>query len=215
MKSIHATVEAVVDASPMLRFGLGHGLLNLTQVARFIQPAVEAQARKSARIPAIVMGLSRIQQQLSGADVEEAAFRIDRMSVQAHLCALTLVKSPETHQQLSRLISRLMGREAYVTFTEGATEITAIIDESEVDAAASVLTTPPRRIDRRLAGIGIQIGSNDLTRPGLLYAILQQIALQGVSVVEVASTTSEFNVYLKESDVRLAFDSLYRRFVRR
>jgi hypothetical protein len=46
----------------------------------------------------------------------------------------------------------------------------------------------------------------------VLYRILQALALQGVNLAEVASTTTEFHVYLAEDDVMLALDSLYGAF---
>ncbi len=46
----------------------------------------------------------------------------------------------------------------------------------------------------------------------MLYRILQALALQGVNLAEVASTTTEFHAYLAEDDVMLALDSLYGAF---
>jgi len=39
--------------------------------------------------------------------------------------------------------------------------------------------------------------------------------LQGVNVIEIASTSTELIVYINESDVRIAFDTLLRAFVER
>jgi hypothetical protein len=36
-----------------------------------------------------------------------------------------------------------------------------------------------------------------------------------VNIVEIASTSNELIIYLEERDVELAFDTLYRQFVRR
>ncbi|MCP4606727.1 MAG: hypothetical protein GY847_40500, partial [Proteobacteria bacterium] len=45
--------------------------------------------------------------------------------------------------------------------------------------------------------------------------LIQQVALQNINVIEVASTATEFNVYVRSKDVRLAFDSIYQRFSKR
>ena len=216
MRSISSVVTVIVDANPTLQFGLYHGLLNLTQVARFIRPQVEARLGKPVKVPAILMGLSRLQKELQQS-VEPAAsgFEIERMSVQSGLCAITLPKSLETHAALDRLFARTQTMRGYITVTEGTGEITAIMDQELLEDAGSILRSAPKRVVRDLAGLGIQISERFTGRPGFLYTILQQVALQGISVVEVTSTTSEFNVYLAQDDVRLAFDSIYNRFRRR
>jgi aspartokinase len=43
--------------------------------------------------------------------------------------------------------------------------------------------------------------------------VLQQVAVQGINVVEIASTATELILYLDQKDVRLAFDTLYQRFM--
>ena len=56
------------------------------------------------------------------------------------------------------------------------------------------------------------MSEENLAAPGVLYQLLQALALQGVNLAEVASTTTEFHVYLAENDVMLALDSLYGAF---
>ncbi len=216
MTSISTLAARLVAENPSLNFGLHHGLLNLTQTAHFLLPLVQARAGKPVRASAILMALSRLQRQVRRSEVSAAIeFQIDRMSIQSGLCALTLPKSVETHRALGKLFGKVQSTGGYMTLTEGTAEMTVIMDEDFLSDAASALRASPTRIVQRLAGLGIRINEGYIGKPGLLYAILQQIALQGLSVVEVTSTTSEFNVYLNDEDARLAFDSIYNRFGKR
>lgn len=216
MPSIATFSALLVAENPSLNFGLHHGLLNLTQTARFLRPLVEARTGKPVQESAILMALSRLQRQVRDSEVSAAVeFQIDRMSIQSGLCALTLAKSVDTHRALGRLFSKVQSSGGYMTLTEGTAEMTVIMDEDFLSDAASALRASPTRVVRSLAGLGIRINEGYIGKPGLLYAILQQIALQGLSVVEVTSTTSEFNVYLNDEDARLAFDSIYNRFGKR
>lgn len=217
MASITSVTADLVEQNPSLHFGLHHGLLNLTQVAHFVHPLIEARSGKPVRPSAILMALSRLQKRVreTSEPVPRSAFQIDRISIQTGLCTMTLPKSVETHQALGKLFDRVQAAKGYMTLTEGTGEITVIMDQDLLDVAAVALKASPARVVRNLAGLGIRINELYIGKPGLLYAVLQQIALQGLSVAEVTSTTSEFNIYLAEDDARLAFDSIYNRFRKR
>lgn len=219
MVKISDAVRAVVDGSPMLQAGLHHRLLNLSQVARFIQPLVEARTHKPATPSAILMGLSRLQRAMEAAptDVDSSdadPFYIDRIGVHTGLCAMTLTKTAEAHRELFGLVGHVQEEGGYLTITEGNTEITALLEARHLPLAGDALTSAPKGVQHHLAGLGVQFHEPYTRKPGLLYRLLQQISLQRINVVEVASTMTEFNIYLHEDDLMLAFDSVYGRFSR-
>jgi len=215
MIRISDAVEALVTGSPAMHFGLHHRLLNLSQVARFIHPLVEARTRKTVNVSAILMSLSRLQKKLKEPPGEgETAFYIDRIHLHAGLCSLTVAKTPASHRAINQLFNRVQEEGGYFTVTEGNTEITAILDNGHWALVGEVLATKPRQVHRDIAGLGIQFKAQYTEEPGLLYQLLQQLALQQISVVEIASTMTEFNIYLHDGDVMLAFESLYKKFVR-
>ena len=215
MPTISDAVRDVVEGSPLLQVGLHHRLLNLSQVARFIRPLVEARARKPAKPSAILMGLSRLQRAAEAdAPPEEEPFYLDRLSVHAGLCALTLTKTSEAHEEVGRLMQRVREEGGYFTVTEGSAEITAILEARHLPFLADVRAAAPKGVQRQLAGLGVQFRAPYVEKPGLLYRLLQRLALQRINVVEVASTMTEFTIYLHEDDLLLAFDSVYGRFSR-
>ena len=220
MATVSDAVRAVVDGSPMLQVGLHHRLLNLSQVARFIRPLVEARVRKPAKASAILMGLSRLQRAMEDASFWDAPpsevgpFYIDRIGVHTGLASVTLTKTSEAHQELSRLMGRVQEEGGYLTVTEGNTEITALLEDRRLPLVQETLSSAPKKVQRHLAGLGVQFHAAYTEKPGLLYHLLQQLSLQQINVVEVTSTLTEFNIYLHEDRLMLAFDSLYHRFSR-
>ncbi len=70
----------------------------------------------------------------------------------------------------------------------------------------------PARIASGIASLSVSLSERNLVMPGVLYRILQALALQGVNLAEVASTTTEFHLYLAEDDVMVALDSLHGAF---
>ncbi|CAM3371745.1 hypothetical protein [Rhodothermus bifroesti] len=215
MRKVSEAVQAIIEANPALQFGLHHRLLNLSQVARFICPLVEARVHKSVQPSAVLMSLSRLQRRWENQQPAlQRRFRVDRINVQGGLCALTLPKQLATLRELAELFGRVQQEGGYLTLTEGVSEVTVILEQRHMALIPQVLHVIPRRVYRNLAGLGVKFQERYLETPGLLYQLLQQLALQNINVVEVASTTTEFNIYLDDRDVQLAFDSIYNRFVR-
>ena len=60
MKTIASQVSEYVKTKPYLSTALSQGIINLTSLARQIQPEIEKALRKPARSGAIVMALKRI-----------------------------------------------------------------------------------------------------------------------------------------------------------
>lgn len=100
----------------------------------------------------------------------------------------------------------------YLTITEGIREITLIIEQAMLEGVHEAVGERPARIARGIASLSVSLSEDNLSAPGVLYRLLQPLALQGVNLAEVASTTTEFHFYLAEDDVMLALESLYGAF---
>ena len=61
MKTIAAKVSEYIKTKPYLSTALSQGIINLTSLARKIQPDIENSIKKPAKSGAIVMALKRIQ----------------------------------------------------------------------------------------------------------------------------------------------------------
>ncbi|HEX9658879.1 MAG TPA: hypothetical protein VGA18_01205, partial [Rhodothermales bacterium] len=99
------------------------------------------------------------------------------------------------------------------TLTEGTAEITIIVDRSYMSFVLEIVTVKPAGRHDHISGLGVRFDKRYAETSGLIYEILQQLAIQRINVVEIASTRTELNIYLHETDVRRAFDSLYAQFI--
>ena len=215
MITISEAVRDIVEHDPALKSGIAQRLMNLSQVARHLHAVVEARTHKPVRHGAIAMALSRLQSELPQLDDGPALTLADRITVQRGLAIVTLPNVADAHRGLLELHRRMRPEGRYLTITEGIREITLIVEESLLDEALDAVGATPTRLSRRIASLSVSLTRENLRTPGILYRILQPLALQGVNLVEVASTTTEFHVYLLEGDVMLALDSLYAAFGRR
>ncbi len=215
MLKISDALRELIEENATLHFGFHHRLLNLSQTARFLRPAIEARVKKPARDSAIVMNLSRLQRELDQGPEPLPEFFVDNISVQPGLCALTIAKTPSAYGELNRLFSAIQERNGFITLTQGSGETTIIISVDSLALARRTLSEKPRYEQGGLGSVSVKFNERYLAVKGLLYMLLQQVALQNINVVEVASTATEFTIYMAEGDVELAFESIFRRFARR
>jgi len=77
-----------------------------------------------------------------------------------------------------------------------------------------LLTTIPKFKSPNISGVSIKFNEKYSEIPGLLYYIIQQITLQNINIIEISSTFTELIIYVEKKDTRLAFDTIYNRFMK-
>jgi hypothetical protein len=210
---ISDAIKDIIHNNDQLLFGFHHQLLNLSQVARFIHPLVEARTQKNVRVSAILMNLSRMHQQLTQHKSRpQDKFYIDKINIHTDLCSFTLVKTGPSHRELNRMYSDVQKRHGFMTITEGISEITAIVESDNFDLASKWLTEPIRLVNQNIASVGVKFHEKFIEVPGLLYMILQMVTMQQINIVELASTATEFIIYINQQDIYLAFDAILSKF---
>ena len=215
MRKISEAVETIVGGHPALAFGLHHRLLNLTKLARFLRASVEAQTRKEVSESAVLMSLSRLQRKWSGSRPQKTdSLVLDKVSIVSGLCSVTLAKTQTTHRELNRVFTAVQEQNGFITITEGLREITVIVEEENFARLRKSLSSRPKIVHRNLASVGMTFSERYLSVKGVLHQLLEQIALQNINVLEVASTATEFYIYVEERDVETAFASIFHRFGR-
>lgn len=214
MRKISEAVAGIVLEDPSFRFCFTGRLLNLTQFASFIKPLVEARTKKEVSTSAIVMSLSRLQRSLGAtpAKKRQEAFKIRSIVVREDLVALTVERTRETHRLVNALHTAVSRKGGYITSTESTTEITVVIEKDSLLHAEPLLQTGLVYKNSKISSISIKFDKSYLARPGFLSAVLQELSFQKINVVELASTATEFVIYLERGDVELAFTTLFNRF---
>lgn len=213
MLKVSDAVAGLVRENPLFHFGFHHQLLNLSQMARFLRPLVEARTLKEVQETAIQMALSRMRKDFPPLESLPQSFKLDKINVHAGLCSCTWSKTDSAHRQLNLLHQMVQKDKGFMTLTEGMTEMTAILEEAHYEAALETIAESPRHVYRPIAAVGVKFQDRHLRTSGLIYQLVQQLALQRINLIEVTSTATEFSMYVAEADLQLAFDSLYNRFL--
>ncbi len=216
MRKISEAVETIVEGHPALSFGIHHRLLNLTKLARFLRASVEAQTRKEVSESAVLMSLSRLQRRWTRSRPQKTdSLVLDKVSIVSGLCSVTLAKTQTTHRELNRVFTAVQEQNGFITITEGLRETTVIVEEENFARLRKALSSRPKIIHHQVASVGMTFSERYLSVKGVLHQLLEQIALQNINVLEVASTATEFYIYVEEKDVEIAFASIFHRFGRR
>ena len=211
MKRISDVVFEIITNHPMLNFGMHHRLLNLSQVARFIHSAVEAQTEKNVRESAILMSLSRLQSKLIE-DRPASKLMLDKINIHSGLSFFAVPKTQSAQKELTQLIARIHERGGFITTTQGLNEITTFLDSKQTDLVEETLSEAPTSVNSDIASLEITFLEPVLDIPGTVYQLLEQVALHNINLIGLNTNSSEINMYLKEKDVSTAYNAVYRRF---
>lgn len=216
MQRISESLRELVLANPFLRYGLSERLLNLSQVARFLRPLIAARTNKELQDSGIVMGLSRLQRELEGTITREATeegFQIRNLSIHSDLHIVTFNKTRDIHRALQGIYVKVIDQGGFMTITEGGSEVTVIVEEKSTALLERLAGQTVIHRQEKIASLALKFDDSYLQTPGLLHFIFQQLYFQNINILEIASTRTELIVYLAQPDLRLAFDSIYQRFV--
>jgi hypothetical protein len=212
MRTVADVLEDIVLDSPFLEEGIAEGIINLSALARRLRPRVEAELMKPVSDGALVMALKRMSPELgrrAGPPGGLKAYLRD-LTVRSDLCELTFLRSETLLDRQQQLLTEVRERrDQFVTFTQGVVEVTAIFDSSLLEAAESIFAgeTVLSSLDG-LAAITIRLAPETVHTPGVHYAVLKQLAMRGINMVEVVSTYTELTIILERDHVDRAFSVL-------
>lgn len=214
MTSVNNAIHELFIESPNLQFGMKEGLFNLTQLSDFIRPLLQARLERKISKSAVHMALSRyLRSNPILAKIKPIAFKADSLSVFSALSILTLDHTVENRKAISKIFTRLKQLEGHCSIAQGTREITIAFERQYKELVYQQLVSRPKIYIENVAALTVVFSKEYLNAPGFFYQTLQQVTLQGVNIIEISSTSTELIMYLSEKDVRLAFDTLYYKFI--
>jgi len=212
MNRISDALESIVSNNPLLQFGITHQLFNLSQLSKYLNPQIVARTKKEVKDSALLMALSRYQRSEQKKRKGSEAFVVKKLSVNSGLAIATFSKTPEIHRAINEFYRKVQSAQGFFTLSEGVTQITAIFDAEHLALRKKLIREKAIREYSDVGSLSVRFDDRYLETPGFLYLVLQQLYLQNLNILELTSTATELILFLKEEDVRLAFDTLYQRF---
>ncbi|HBS88794.1 MAG: hypothetical protein A2W91_04030 [Bacteroidetes bacterium GWF2_38_335] len=213
MITISQAVETTVLKKPFLAEAVSEGIINLSALARQIQPDVEKMLHKEVNFQAIVVALNRM------APVFEISFsrKLEKMSkdigeivLRSNLADFTFLNSAALVKKQMKLWGKVSKRDdVFYTVSRGVFETTFVVSNSLSDILLNIFEeeTLISHLEN-LSSVTIKLPPDNGKQPGLYYSLLKKIAWNGVSIIEVVSTTNEFSIIIDEKNVGAVFQAL-------
>ena len=211
MIRVSDALHDIIQKNQTLQFGLAEELFNLSQLAKYLVPAIKARTKKELQPSAVVMALSRYQKREKKRRAQPR-FEIKKLSTNSGLVVSSFLKTRSIHRAVNDFYSKVQESGGSLTITEGTSEVTVIYDEEFLSLRKRTIRDTPVEERTGVGSLSVRFDRAYLETPGFIYLVLQQLYFQNLNVVELSSTATEMVLFLAEEDVRLAFDTLFSKF---
>lgn len=213
MITIAQLVERIISQKPYLEEAMGAGLINLSSMARYIQPDIESELGRKVKEGAIIMALKRYDSPLDislNTRLKQTLGSLGEITVRSKLSDYTFKNSDslvENQKSLLKLISDQ--REIFFTFSQGIYETTIVISSSMNDVLEK-LFKGEKMVSKisELSSVTVRLPENNIKMTGLYYHLLKKIAWDKINIIEIISTTNEFTLVVDEKDAARTFNVL-------
>ncbi len=211
MKTISSQVSEYVKTKPYLSTALSQGIINLTSLAREIQPEIEKALRKPARNGAIVMALKRIsdnEEFLSTHKIVSVLRNLGDITVRSSLTDYCFKLSETLLLAQAEFLAAIKDKkDIFYTSSRGVGESNIVVS-SNLAPLIEGLFGDEICLDKidNLSAITVKLPNDNVKIPGIYYFIFQRLSWEGVNINEVISTSNEFTILMHEDSVNVAFE---------
>ncbi|TAJ12877.1 aspartate kinase [Marinilabiliaceae bacterium JC017] len=213
MITVSQAVEKVIRVKPFLVEALCDGILNVSSLARQIQPAVEKLVEKNVKQGAIVMSLNRLAPQLDyslNKNLQKMMESLGDIIVRSNLTDYTFKNSNTIFQSHTRVMQEISNQQdVFYTLVRGVFESNLVVSSTYEDLVEKHFSEEECiwRKDE-LSAITLKLPASNIQITGFYYQILKTIAYEGINIKEVISTTNEFTIIVNDQDVDRGFTIL-------
>jgi len=211
MITVPSAVEQILKKRPFIEEAFSQELINLSSLARLILPEVRELTFKEVKEGAILMALKRLPKTLRSASrIKDVLGKSHDLIARSNLAEFTVLNSDFSVEKHKKIIEEAEETKKYfLTITQGVFETTIIVSKELKEKIEEILEKGKviSQFDN-LSSITIRLPGKTVLTPGVYYTILKYLAWEGINVVEVVSTFSEFTIILENKEVGYAFSLL-------
>ena len=212
MITIKSHIDEILKKEPFVLENIKNGLINISALARQIEPELSKKVGKKLNVNAIIMSIKRmeIEEIKKSRPLKKQLKKIGDLTVKSGLIDYSFQNTPEFEKMSSKFsMKQLTNTNGFHTLCKGVHETTVIISENLKNIFEKSLgDIPYQSRQENLASITIQLPKLNTEVTGLYHHLLGIITWRGISIIEVISTTHELTIILKEEHVSAALEAL-------
>ena len=210
MVSISHVVENIVKHRPYLSESLAAGIINVSSLARQLQPDVEKALCKEVNTGAIVMALNRLAPYLQVREQVQLNKLLSNMVdiiLRSNLCDYTFKNSPTLLDCHIEVLKKLVKNdEIFYTLVQGVFETNLVISDMMEELIADCFKDESCLFRQSgLSSVTLKLPKGNSMQPGFYYTIMKELSWEGINLTEVISSTNEFTVVVDNSLIDKTF----------
>lgn len=210
MNNITEQVWKILDNSPCLRRDLSRGLINSRALGKYL-----IKERKiDATIDAVLSALRRYKIE-KFTDLFHKSSKILRqatISTKSKLANVALIKDAEVQNLLPKLFSIIYyNRGDVLRIIQADESMKILVDEKNLEKIQKLF--PEKKIikiDKNLGEINMHLHPEAVNTPGIASIITNELAFNGINIMEIISCVPEMLFFVDEKDILSAHQVLYR-----
>jgi hypothetical protein len=198
----------LIERDPVIRDGLARDLINVRALARFIQ----VNSSEAVSLESLVAAIRRYPVKRSLDKRTEMARLISKLEMKNEIVEVSIRNDPEMPGLLARFSGEVdYGRGDTLSIVSSSREVIVVVDSFNLDRLLEIV---PRRnvvtVDRGLSMVVVHYNTPVVDKPGLLAAICNEIAIEGISIRDLIETLSESTFLVAENEGLRAYDAVKR-----
>jgi len=210
MTSISQIVEDIVRRRPYLSDSLAAGIINVSSLARQLQPEIEKTLGNKINTGAVIMALNRLAPYLQVRDQQQLNKLLSSMGdiiLRSNLCDYTFKNSSTLLDCHIEMLKKLVNCEdVFYTLVQGVFETNIVLSETMVYQIDEIFKNEQCLYSERgLSSVTLKLPQGNSIQPGFYYTIMKELSWEGINLTEVISSTNEFTVVVDNSIIDKTF----------
>jgi len=210
MKNTVGEVWKILDKNPSIRRDLSLGLINIRSLAKYI---IKEHKMKTT-LDAVISAIRRYELGRQE-DVFTIAHKLlsqtINLSTRNGLAEVSLIKDNEVQQLLPEIFEIIQFvRGETLRIIQANESIRLLIDEKNLEKIKELFPKNKIiKIDENIAEINIRMHPEMRTTYGILAVIANELAINGINIMEVMSCFPEMLIFVEEKNILRAYQVLH------
>ena len=209
--SVAAAVKTIINRSPFISEMLLQEVISFSNLAKSIQPRVEALHGGSVNTAAVVMAIRRYADELKESQKALRGGRLDyEIQMKTNIYDVNFSRDDSFIPKLSSLYDIVRPEQGdFLNITLGTHEITLAVSENHRNTVDEL--TKDQKIVHRysdLVALTIVFHGDFLQTPGVLYLAVRKLAWENINIIEIVSTMNVLTFVITREDSHRAYEAL-------